>query len=166
MSTSASENAQSAVESSIQPSKHFASYTTWSDDNFVPYSRDYLLDRASDLFVRKNKTILPNLDSTRLNRKTYISNVQAICEKVNRSPEDFRLFFSTELRISTSFKDDGSLKLDQLFNPKNLATVYHNFLKSIQCTACKSINTVERKENRITFLECQECRRSVALVKK
>jgi len=137
-----------------------------NDNNFVPYSRDYLLDRASDLFVRKNKTVLPNLDSTRLNRKTYISNVRAICEKVNRSPEDFRLFFSTELRISASFKEDGSLKLDQMFNPKNLNTVYHNFLKSIQCTACKSINTIERKENRITFLECQECRRSVALVKK
>ena len=123
------------------------------------YSRDYMLDRASELFAKKNKKTMPNLDSERLNRKTYIKNITAIAEKLNRKPEDLKAFFSSELRITASFKEDSSLKLDQIFDQKTLNTVYINYLKSIQCTGCKSIDTLEKKENRITFLECNDCRR-------
>lgn len=131
-------------------------------DDFTPYERDYLLDRAEDLFAKKERTRVPNLDCEKLNRKTYIKNIQAIAEKLNRKPEDLRAYFSAELRVSASIKEDGTLKLDRIFYPNNLNPIYRNFMKSIQCAGCNSIKTVETKENRITYLECLDCHRKVS----
>lgn len=137
---------------------HFAMYP----EGFEPYDRSYLLDRAEDLFAKKKKNVLPNLDYHKHNRKTYIRNIQAISEKIGRSVEDLRAYFSKELRVTASIKEDGSLKIDRIFYPKDLNPVYTSFIKSIQCDGCKSIRTTETKENRITFLECQDCHRKVS----
>lgn len=131
-------------------------------DDFTPYDRKYLLDRAEDMSAKKEKTRVPNLDYEKLNRKTYIRNIQAIAEKLNRSPEDLRAYFASELRVGASIKEDGSLKLDKIFYPNNLNPIYRNFMKSIQCEGCKSIKTIETKENRITYLECLDCKRKVS----
>jgi translation initiation factor 2 beta subunit (eIF-2beta)/eIF-5 len=137
-------------------------FATYSDD-FEPYDLDYLLDRADTLFSsKKNKAILPTLAYQRLNRKTYIHNIGAIAEKLNRSPENLRAFFSANLRAEASIKEDGSLKIDKVFYPSNLNPVYKNYIKSIQCAACKSINTTESKDDRITYLECVDCHRKVS----
>lgn len=153
------ENQEKYVE---EKSNNIVSYFVKYDEDDNKYSRDYMLDRATELFAKKNKKNMPNLDSERLNRKTYIKNIKVIAEKLNRKPEDLKAFFSSELRVTASFKEDSTLKLDQMFNPKDLNIVYVNYLKSIQCTGCKSIDTVEKKENRITFLECNDCRRRVS----
>lgn len=136
----------------------FAEYPT----DFTPYERKYLLDRAEDMSVKKEKTRVPNLDYEKLNRKTYIRNISAIAEKLNRSPENLRVYFATELRVGASIKEDGSLKLDKIFYPNHLNPIYRNYMKSIQCDGCKSIKTVETKENRITYLECLDCKRTVS----
>lgn len=136
---------------------YFAEYP----EDFEPYERGYLLDRAEELFSKKKKTVLPNPDYQKHNRKTYIRNIQAIAEKLGRSVEDLRQYYSQELRVGASIKEDGSLKLDRIFYPKDLNPVYTSFIKSIQCGACKSIHTVETKENRIAFLECKDCGRKV-----
>jgi translation initiation factor 2 beta subunit (eIF-2beta)/eIF-5 len=136
---------------------YFAEYP----EDFEPYDRAYLLDRAEDLFAKKKRNVLPNLDYQKHNRKTYIRNIQAIAEKLGRSVEDLRQHFSKELRVAASIKEDGSLKLDRIFYPKDLNPVYTSFIKSIQCGGCKSIHTTETKENRITFLECKDCGRKV-----
>jgi translation initiation factor 2 beta subunit (eIF-2beta)/eIF-5 len=137
---------------------YFAEYP----EDFEPYDRTFLLDRAEDLFAKKSKTVLPNLAYEKLNRKTYIRNVEAIAEKLNRTSEDLRAYFSTELRVPASIKEDGSLKLDRIFYPNNLNPVYKNFIKSVQCDGCRSVHTKEVKENRITFLECLDCHRKVS----
>ena len=138
--------------------KYFADYP----EDFTPYELKYLLDRAEDLPTKKEKTRVPNLDYEKLNRKTYIRNVQAIAEKLNRTPEDLRAYFAKELRVGASIKEDGTLKLDRIFYPNNLNPIYRNFMKSIQCEGCKSIKTIEKKENRITYLECLDCRMKVS----
>lgn len=139
-------------------SHYFAEYP----EDFEAYSREYLLNRAEDLFSKKKKNVLPNLDYQKLNRKTYIRNIQAIAEKLGRSVEDLRVYFAKELRVGVSIKDDGSLKLDKVFHPKDLNPVYTSFIKTIQCDGCKSIRTTEPKENRITFLKCEDCGQKVA----
>jgi len=136
---------------------YFAEYPV----DFEPYDRTYLLDRAEELFSKKKKNVLPNLDYEKLNRKTYIHNIKAISEKLGRPVEDLRMFFAKELRVGASIKEDGSLKLDRIFYPKDLNPVYTAFIKSIQCGGCKSIHTIETKENRITFIECKDCGRKV-----
>ena len=59
-----------------ETNSYFASYP----EDFEPYDRTYLLDRAEDLFAKKKKNVLPNLDCQKHNRKTYIRNIQAIAE--------------------------------------------------------------------------------------
>ena len=137
---------------------NFAEYP----EDFESYSRDYLLERAEDLFAKKKKNVLPNLDILKHNRKTLIRNIKAISEKLGRPVEDLRVYFAKELGIAASIKEDGSLKLDRIFHPKDLNPVYMSFVKSIQCNGCKSIHTIEFKENRITFLKCEDCCQKVA----
>lgn len=138
---------------------YFASYP----EDFEEYDLDYLLNRADALFnSKKSRTVLPNLDYQKLNRKTYIRNIGAIAAKLNRTPEDLRLYFSTQLRVGASIKEDGSLKIERIFYPNDLNPIYRNYVKSVQCDGCKSIHTKEIKENRIIYLECLDCHRKVS----
>ena len=141
-----------------------SNFATYPDD-FIPYDTKYLLDRADQSCsqnTKKNKLILPNLDIEKRDRKTYIRNIKAISEKLNRPLNDIVSYFSTELRVSTSIKEDGSLKIDRIFHQSNLNPIYSNYVISLQCKGCKSIQTIETKEDRITYLECTECKRKVS----
>lgn len=131
-------------------------------EDFEPYDRNYLLDRAESLYNKKKVSVLPNLDFQKLNKKTYIHNINVIADKLERSVEDIRKYFSIELRAAASIKEDGSMKIDKLFHLSNLNPVYKSFIRSIQCDGCKSIRTFETKEDRILFIECRDCHRKVA----
>lgn len=142
----------------INKMPYFASYP----DDFVEYDLEFLLDRADTLFsTKKTKTIVPNLDYQKHNRKTYIKNLTAIAAKLNRTPEDIRQYFSHQLRAAASIKEDGSLKIDKIFYPNDLNPIYRNYIKSLQCAGCKSINTHEVKESRLSYLECNDCHHKV-----
>ena len=131
----------------INKKNYFVDYP----EDFVSYTLEYLLDRAENQMMTNTvkKIVVPNLDILKLNRKTYINNIDAISKKLNRPVSTIKDFFSSELRCSASIKGDGTLKFDRIFHLNNLNPVYTAFVKSIQCSECKSINTIEQKINRI-----------------
>ena len=131
-------------------------------EDFELYDLQYLLDRVEDIFTKKQPNVLPNLDFQKCNHKTYIRNIQAIADKLDRPVEDLRKYFASELRVGVSVKENGILKLDKIFNLSNLNPIYKSFIRSIQCAGCKSIRTKETKKDRITYLECKDCYRKVA----
>lgn len=162
-STKSSDSNGSVDNVTHNPADYFAQYPK----GFEPYEVTELLDRAENLFsMKKKKVVLPDLDHYVENRKTYIRNIGIIAQKLGRDPESMRKHFSDELRAGSSFKEDGQLKLEKVFRTQHLNPVYDSYVKTLQCKGCKSIDTIEVKENRIIYLVCNRCKRKVAREKR
>jgi translation initiation factor 2 beta subunit (eIF-2beta)/eIF-5 len=136
-------------------------------ENFT-YDIDYLLDRAYGSFTLdrgNDKLVRPIYE--RKDRKSYIHNFQDVCASLNRTPEEVRVYLAKELNMDTSIKEDGSLKIDGMAKS---AGMIEGFIKQyvidhIMCKSCKSRKTHIRREDRITFLECDTCKSSYAVKK-
>ena len=130
------------------------------------YQIDFLLDRVYDTLtldrgkIKLEKPLLINKD-----RKSYIPNFIEMSKSVNRTAEELRLFFQEELRMDTSFKENGCLKIDTIVRKQMIETIYKSFVVDhIMCKTCKSIKTHIEKEKRIKYLICETCgcKRSIA----
>lgn len=130
------------------------------------YQIDFLLDRVYDTLtldrgkIKLEKPILVNKD-----KKSYIPNFIEMSKSVNRTAEELRLFFQEELRMDTSFKENGCLKIDTIVRNQMVEAIYKSFVVDhIMCKTCKSIKTHIEKEKRIKYLICETCgcKRSVA----
>lgn len=127
------------------------------------YNLDNLLDRLysqlSKMTGGSKKYVLPKPESTILNKRTIISNIQEIAKELKREPTDIQSYLSLELGTSTSFSGEGHMIIVGIFKQGAIEkNILRYITECVQCTTCKSIDTFTKKEDRITFLCCNKCK--------
>lgn len=133
------------------------------------YTEEELFDRCYQLINDKKGTpdqkkqhLTPIFDKQ--GRKTQITNFKEICEALNRKMDDFQKFLQDELSTQSSITESGAILLNKPYKPKQVRPTLDKYVKSrVCCSQCKSLNTLLKKEGKITFLECTMCRSKNAL---
>ncbi len=128
------------------------------------YSLNYLVDRAyeklneNDRFANKSKMILEKPNVTFANKKTTVGNFRSICNKIKRKELDVKNFFDSELSAKTSIDGSGALIACGRFRQDGIHKILVRYIKEfVICKECTSPNTEITKENRITYLACNQC---------
>ncbi|CCG84359.1 protein of unknown function [Taphrina deformans PYCC 5710] len=151
-------------------------------DSWVGTDRDYtykeLLGRLFDQYrvmnpdadsgEKRKYTIVPPNVQREGSKKTCFANVADISKRMHRTPEHVIQFIYAELGTSGSIDGAGRLILKGRFQQKQIETVLRRYINEyVTCKTCKSPDTVLVKENRLFFLDCEQCnsRRSVAAIK-
>ena len=130
------------------------------------YDINFLLDRAYGSFtINSGKIKLVTAKCEYVNRKTYFTNFPEVCTSINRKPEELRSYISKELKMETSIKGTGYLKINgRLKNMKIIGTLVTNFvLDHVMCKTCRSCKTRTEKEKRTTYLLCDACGCKIAI---
>lgn len=106
----------------------------------------------------KNKLIIDPPQVKFENRKTFFTNFTTICRILNRNTLELQRFFDAELCCKSSIEGNGGMKIDKKFRPDNIRKVLESYLiKYVLCRECNSSKTSIVKENRITYLKCNQC---------
>lgn len=133
------------------------------------YTEEELFDRCYQLIndkkgtcYQKKQKITPIFEKQ--GRKTQITNFREICEILDRKMDDFQTFLQDELSIQSSITESGAILLNKMYQPKQVNPTLDKYVKCrVCCSQCKSLNTLLKKEGKITFLECTVCRSKNAL---
>lgn len=151
-------------------------------DAWVDSERDYkydeLLQRAFDFLREKNPemvtgekkkfTMRPPMVSRLGSKKTAFSNFYNICHLLHRMPQHVLQFLLAELGTSGSMDGNNHLIIKGRFLQKQIENVLRRYIKEyVTCHTCRSSDTNLQKEDRIYFLQCEQCnsRCSVAPIK-
>lgn len=142
------------------------------DDEHFDEEREYntedLLDRAYRSFILDTgriKLVKPMFEKK--DRKSYIHNFSEVCKSIGRDQEEVKRFLSRELQMESSFKENGSLKIDAIVRSAGMIEkILQNYvIEFVMCKSCKSCKTTTTREDRITFLVCNACKAKVAIHK-
>lgn len=132
----------------------------------VPYTTEYLLDRAYESFsMEKKKMNITPPEFERKDRKSYIKNFAKLCQSLGREPEEIRLYIGKELQMDTSIKDGGILKIDGLVQRVGeIEKIIEEFVKNnMMCKSCNSCKTKTQKVGRLTYMICEVCKSKLAI---
>ncbi|CAI9094259.1 OLC1v1029964C1 [Oldenlandia corymbosa var. corymbosa] len=129
-----------------------------------------LLYQRNPGLIRRQRTVMNPPELLRGAKKTVFVNFMNTCARMCREPQHVMNFLLTELGTNGSIDGQQRLVVEGRFVTKHfefLLRKYHN--EFVVCDGCKSRDTIlsKSKENRIVFLECQDCGsvRSVAPIK-
>lgn len=127
-----------------------------------------VLNPDADSGEKRKYTIVPPNVQREGSKKTCFANVADISKRMRRTAEHVIQFIYAELGTSGSIDGAGRLILKGRFQQKQIETVLRRYINEyVTCKTCKSPDTVLVKENRLFFLDCEQCnsRRSVAAIK-
>lgn len=127
-----------------------------------------IMNPDADSGEKRKYTIVPPNVQREGSKKTCFANVADISKRMHRTPEHVIQFIYAELGTSGSIDGAGRLILKGRFQQKQIETVLRRYINEyVTCKTCKSPDTVLVKENRLFFLDCEQCnsRRSVAAIK-
>lgn len=122
----------------------------------------------ADSGEKRKYTIVPPNVQREGSKKTCFANVADISKRMRRTPDHVIQFIYAELGTSGSIDGAGRLILKGRFQQKQIETVLRRYINEyVTCKTCKSPDTSLAKENRLFFLDCEQCnsRRSVAAIK-
>ena len=127
------------------------------------YDLDYLLDKLYDDLSSKTektkKNILSKPHITIINKKTIISNIEKIAEELNREYSEIESFMISELNMNITQTGEGHMLINGIIKQQSIEKQLKLFIiEHVQCHMCKSIDTFIKKEERITFLNCNKCK--------
>eukprot|EP01096_Ripella_sp_DP13-Kostka_P016249 TRINITY_DN7867_c0_g1_i1.p1 TRINITY_DN7867_c0_g1~~TRINITY_DN7867_c0_g1_i1.p1 ORF type:complete len:236 (-),score=114.35 TRINITY_DN7867_c0_g1_i1:36-743(-) len=141
------------------------------------YTYEELLERVFSVLqannpdlmsARRHKTVFTIPEVFRSTKKTVWNNFQLTSKAMNRAPEHFSAFISSELGTTSQIDGSKRLVVNGRFNPRQLENVEKKYIEEyIICKTCKSHDTNLKKENRLFFVQCKLCgsQRTVAAVK-
>lgn len=127
-----------------------------------------VMNPDADSGEKRKYTIVPPNVQREGSKKTCFANVADISKRMHRTAEHVIQFIYAELGTSGSIDGAGRLILKGRFQQKQIETVLRRYINEyVTCKTCKSPDTVLVKENRLFFLDCEQCnsRRSVAAIK-
>ena len=94
-------------------------------------------------------------------KKTIWKNFFKICKDIGRDSDDDKQlivkFYKKEFSNSPSVNKDGQFLIRGRYSVQMISDVLKNFIRIfVKCEPCKGINTtVIKKDNRLTYLVCQ-----------
>ena len=147
----------------------------------IPADREYkyeeLLDRMYSLLHannpelagdRKRFLMKPPQVVREGSKRVVIINFGDICKTLNRSPEHVFSFMLAEMGTTGSIDASTRMVIKGRFPPKAVEQIIRRYVgEYVSCSSCKSPNTVLQKQNRLYFMQCNNCaaRRSVTPIK-
>jgi len=151
-------------------------------DAWVDTERDYrydeLLLRAFDILREKNPEMVAGEKKKFImkppfvhrvgSKKTAFTNFYYICNLLHRMPQHVLQFLLAELGTSGSIDGSNQLIIKGRFLQKQIENVLRRYIKEyVTCHTCRSSDTILQKDDRIYFLQCEQCnsRCSVAPIK-
>ncbi|BFZ54402.1 translation initiation factor eIF-2 beta subunit [Savitreella phatthalungensis] len=122
----------------------------------------------ADSGEKRKYTIVPPNVQREGSKKTCFANLADIAKRMHRSSEHVIAFIYAELGTTGSIDGAGRLILRGRYQQKQIETVLRRYIMEyVTCKTCRSPDTVLVKENRLFFLDCEQCnsRRSVQAIK-
>lgn len=119
---------------------------------------DTLYDELDELMTGK-KIVLSHPSVTILNKRTIVSNIIDLAKEVNRNYSQIENYFIKELNMAISQTAEGHMVIVGIVKQPHIEKHFKNYLVAfVQCKMCKSIDTYEKKEDRIIYLCCNKCK--------
>jgi putative translation initiation factor aIF-2 beta subunit len=132
----------------------------------MDYETDFLLDRAYKLLEEKKvKTKESQYEPPQAevmkygSKKTGVINFKTICKTLLRTENELMKYILGEFSCQGSITGQHELIINGKFNEKSVQSVLNKYIKKyVLCYVCKSSKTKLAKENRLTILECENCK--------
>jgi translation initiation factor 2 subunit 2 len=115
-----------------------------------------ILGKNSNLFGNSEIKVAKPEARFDITKKTIWSNFRSICKELKSNEGQVADFFSKEYTTTLSINQDGHLLIKGRYSDIMIGSTLKKYIKTfLQCTACKSIDTiVEKKANKLTYLVC------------
>jgi len=119
-------------------------------------------DLDSKVAKETNQILVPDFEVSYVNRRTHVTNMEAIALALHRTYNELQQFFedafSMKGKISKS-GDNDVVVIAGMFGKKQIELCIERYIKiHVQCGSCKSINTYIAKIDRITYIICNVCK--------
>merc|ERR1712228_762741 len=147
----------------------------------IPKDREYtyeeLLERMYWLLIannpelagdRKRFLIKPPQVVREGSKRVVLINFGEICKTLNRSQDHVYAFMLAEMGTTGSIDASSRMVIKGRFPPKAIEQIIRRYVgEYVSCSSCKSPNTALQKQNRLYFMQCNNCgaRRSVTPIK-
>jgi len=147
----------------------------------IPADREYkyeeLLDRMYSLLHannpelagdRKRFLIKPPQVVREGSKRVVLTNFGEICKTLNRSMDHVYSFMLAEMGTTGSIDASSRMVIKGRFPPKAIEQIIRRYVgEYVSCSSCKSPATQLQKQNRLYFMQCNNCgaRRSVTPIK-
>lgn len=123
---------------------------------------EYLLDRAYAKLPKKSQATgiqnLPSLAIFNVGATTIIRNFSEYCDRIRREDKLCMRYLLKELGAAGSINENGQLLIQGKFSSQIINTLMDRFLKTyVQCSTCKSYDTILVKEGKIWYIQCLAC---------
>ncbi|MDT7900687.1 MAG: translation initiation factor IF-2 subunit beta [Acidianus sp.] len=123
---------------------------------------EYLLDRVYSKLPKKSQVsetqALPSLIIFNVGNATIIKNFSEYCDRIRREDKLCMKYLLKELAAAGSINESGQLYIQGKFSSSVINTLMERFLKTyVQCSTCKSLDTVLVKEGKIWYIQCLAC---------
>lgn len=103
--------------------------------------------------------IEPPIINRQGNRTIIFENINSMCIKMNRPLNHLVNFITQELCIKKwSLDASNKLILQGTYQQSHFEKIITQYIRDfVKCKSCKSSDTILLKENRITFIKCNNC---------
>ncbi|BDB98895.1 translation initiation factor IF-2 subunit beta [Saccharolobus caldissimus] len=121
-----------------------------------------LLDRLYSKLPEKVHKVgtqtLPNLIVLNIGNSTIIRNFAEYCDRIRREDKICMKYLLKELAAAGSMDDKGELIIQGKFSSQVINTLMERFIRAyVQCSTCKSLDTVLKKEKKGWYISCLAC---------
>ncbi|MCI2413943.1 MAG: translation initiation factor IF-2 subunit beta [Candidatus Aramenus sp.] len=121
----------------------------------------YLLDRVYAKLPKKaseGTQNLPSLQILNIGNTTIIRNFAEYCDRLRREDKICMRYLLKELAAAGSVTENGQLVIQGKFSSTVIETLMERFIKTyVQCSTCKSLDTVLVKEKKVWHIQCLAC---------
>ncbi|CAF0767211.1 unnamed protein product [Didymodactylos carnosus] len=133
------------------------------------YSYDELLTRVFNIMKEKNPdmdarekirlTLKPPQVARIGTKRTSFSNFGEICKSLKRQEKHLHQYLLAELGTTGSVDANNALTIKGRFQQKQIESVLRSYIKEyVICKTCRSPETLLQKEERLSVLQCTNCR--------
>jgi translation initiation factor 2 subunit 2 len=101
-------------------------------------------------------------------KRVVLTNFGEICKTLNRSMDHVYSFMLAEMGTTGSIDASSRMVIKGRFPPKAIEQIIRRYVgEYVSCSSCKSPATALQKQNRLYFMQCNNCgaRRSVTPIK-
>jgi translation initiation factor 2 beta subunit (eIF-2beta)/eIF-5 len=123
-----------------------------------------ILNRESCFSNSAKKQYIVPPEISFLGKKTKINNINEIATILNRDLNTIHEHLQKELHLQINIQGDNSFILIGRAKPRNIEKAIKTFIISnIQCKMCRSLHTVVKREEKINYVCCDNCKAKRAI---
>jgi translation initiation factor 2 subunit 2 len=119
---------------------------------------DRLYSKLPDKVQKVSGQALPTLIILHIGNNTIIKNFSEYCDRIRREDKICMRYLLKELAAPGSINENGQLVIQGKFSSSVINMLFERFLRAyVQCSTCKSLDTVLKKEKKIWYISCLAC---------